>query len=180
MMEKFSCRNVAASLALALFGLLPLVAQVPTPVRWSLTSDAASVKSGQTFHGMLKANIEDGWHLYSLEPMENGPVATQIDVPAGQAFKQAGTILAGDPEMAFDPNFQMDVRYYEYEAVFRVPVVSAGSSAGKQTLTLGAMFQTCNDHLCLPPTRVKLTTPVMLLATGAAVATPPTEGNSDT
>ncbi|MGH9522676.1 MAG: protein-disulfide reductase DsbD family protein [Terriglobales bacterium] len=144
----------------------------PQPVKLSLGTSRGSVASDAAFDALLTAHIADGWHLYSTEPMSGGPTSTRIGIPPGQPFRLAGDIVSPDPQIAFDPNFEMNVAYYEGEATFRIPVKAAGG-AGKQTLTADVVYQTCNDHMCLPPRKVSVSAAVIIAAV-REVGAPPT------
>jgi thiol:disulfide interchange protein DsbD len=134
----------------------PASAQDKTdPIQFSLVTDRASVQRGQIFHAQLNARIADGWHLYSMVPMPNGPIATRIELPAEQPFAVAGDVTAPNPLVAFDPNFEMNVEYFETDATFRIPVkADATAPLGSQRLLVDVIFQTCNDRICLPPKRI--------------------------
>jgi DsbC/DsbD-like thiol-disulfide interchange protein len=111
----------------------------------------------------LQATVQDGWHLYSLKPMPEGPIPTRIWLAEGQPFALAGTIQAPDPQVMQDPSFGMEVELYEGEAVFTLPVrVSAGVAPGQQKLVVSASYQSCNAKLCLPPKSVKAEIPVTI------------------
>ena len=156
---------LAAGIVLALGAAPWASAQAdPKPIKLSLKS-APAVKRGEKFQAVLTAQIADGWHLYSMQPIANGPMATRIEVPGGQAFEAAGNILASDPLVAFDPNFEMNVEYYETEAKFRIPLKPASrTSAGRHPLTIDVVFQTCNDHICLPPTKTSVNASILVSA----------------
>jgi thiol:disulfide interchange protein DsbD len=129
------------------------------PVKWSIQAElpGSPLKPGDRFLVHLTAKIEDGWHLYSLEQEEGGPVPTRITVPAGQPFAQDGAISSAEPKSAMDPNFNLLTQYYEEEATFTVPVkVVANAPAGNPEVIISVGFQTCSDQLCLPPRTVKL------------------------
>src|SRR5262245_19893675 len=128
--------------------------KVPNPVEWSLKVGAASAAGG-TLTAELTAKIEDGWHLYSLTPIANGPRPTRITLPAEQAFELAGTIEAPDPFVETDPNFGIEVEYYEESVTFKLPLKRRAGSGGDKLL-VEARYQTCTNRLCLPPTAVKL------------------------
>jgi thiol:disulfide interchange protein DsbD len=133
------------------------------PVTWSIKAQlpAAPIKAGGTLTVQVTAKIERGWHLYSLNPIENGPRPTRIAIAAGQPFEAGGAIKAPDPIVARDPNFNLDTEYYENSVTFTVPVkVAPHAAKGKSTLTMQVRFQTCNDRLCMPPKVVKLDVPV--------------------
>jgi DsbC/DsbD-like thiol-disulfide interchange protein len=134
-----------------------LFAQGDAPIRWKI----AAVAPGPTLKVKLVAGIAPGWHLYSLKKLAGGPVATTITVPDGQLFQLAGKIEAPEPIALHDPNFDMEVEYYADSAEFVVPVKKAPhAKPGRQTLTIAARFQSCNDKICLPPRTVKLETQV--------------------
>jgi thiol:disulfide interchange protein DsbD len=137
--------------------MLAAPAQAPTPIHWSMKRpDAAALAAGKTFPVDVTAEIDAGWHLYALvEPP--GPIATAITIPKGGPFSIDGDIGILPPKKAFDPSFGAETEFYEEHTTFTVPVRIAAGTKGKQTLTIEAMFQTCNDRMCLPPTTQKLT-----------------------
>jgi thiol:disulfide interchange protein DsbD len=140
-----------------------LAAAPADPVAWKLTPPAAPVKAGARFNVKLLAAVEDGWHLYSLKPMAEGPIPTRIWIAEGQPFSLAGAIQSPDPEVVQDPSFGMEVELYEGEAVFTLPVRAApGAAPGAQKLVVSASYQSCNNKLCLPPKTVKVEVPITI------------------
>ena len=135
------------------------------PVAWKVAAaPAAAVKAGARFTVKVTAEVQEGWHLYSLKPMAEGPIATRIWIAEGQPVTLAGAIAAPAPQVQQDPSFGMEVELYEGEAVFSLPVrVGAGASAGAQKLVVSAAYQTCNNKLCLPPKTVKVEVPVTVV-----------------
>jgi len=124
---------------------------------------AASVSPahpGEVVTVTIKARIDPGWHVYSVVPAATGPAATAI-VATGDAVP-VGPTTEDAPIQHFDPNFQTQVAYHETTATFtrQFRVKSAASS-----ITLH--YQTCNDHVCLPPTDVSL--PLTLAVVPGAV-----------
>ncbi|MGH9769089.1 MAG: protein-disulfide reductase DsbD N-terminal domain-containing protein [Blastocatellia bacterium] len=124
------------------------------PVAWSLKIGAATANDG-ALTAELTAKIEDGWHLYSLTPITNGPKPTRITLPSAQAFELAGEIEAPDPFVGTDPNFGIEVEYYEESVTFKLPL-KRRAGAGGDKLLVEARYQTCTSRLCLPPKTVKL------------------------
>jgi len=142
--------------------------QIPKePIKWSakLQSGETPLKAGERFALQLTASIEEGWHLYSTEQVEGGPIATRITLPAGQPFEKAGAIESSEPKTTFDPNFNLMTEFYEDEALFAVPAkVNSIAAPGKAEVKVNVSFQTCNDEICLPPRTVKISVPVNLAA----------------
>ena len=127
------------------------------PIKWSVKEVPQKIKSGESFKVEIVAKIDEGWHLYSLEQSSGGPIPTRITLPDNQKFKLSSDIESPVPQIVYDTNFNMDTQFYEYEAVFKIPVeVLKEAAAGKNTLVINTFFQTCNDKTCLPPKTVRL------------------------
>jgi thiol:disulfide interchange protein DsbD len=144
----------AASLAAVLW------AAPADPVAWKVKTPPAAVKASGRFSVKLTAEVSEGWHLYSLKPMSEGPIPTRIWLADGQPFKLAGAIQASQPETMQDASFGMEVEQYEGEAEFTLPVQVTGALVGAQKLVISASYQSCNNKLCLPPKTVKVEVPV--------------------
>jgi DsbC/DsbD-like thiol-disulfide interchange protein len=139
-----------------------LIAAPAEPVAWKLQNEAnAPVKPGARFQVKLLAKVQEGWHLYSMKPMAEGPIATRIWIADGQPFSLAGGVQAPDPQVIQDPTLGMEVELYEGEALFTLPVkIAPTATPGTHTLVVSAAYQSCNDKLCLPPKTVKVELPV--------------------
>ena len=141
-----------------------LAAAPADPVVWKLqNTSAAPVRAGARFNVKLLAEVQEGWHLYSLKPMAEGPIPTRIWIAGGQPFSLAGAVQSPDPQVMQDPSFGMEVELYEGEAIFTLPVrVAPGASPGPQKLVVSASYQSCNNKLCLPPKTVKVELPIAI------------------
>jgi thiol:disulfide interchange protein DsbD len=145
----------AALLALAL-GAAP-----PEPVVWKVETAPKPVKAGGRFTVRLLANIENGWHVYSMKPLDDGPVPTRIWLADGQPFQLAAAIKADEPETLQDPTLKMEVGLYEGTAGFDLPVkVAPATAAGTLHMVVNATYQSCNNKMCLAPKTVRVEVPV--------------------
>lgn len=128
------------------------------PAKWKLDSEAKgkTLKQGENFKASLKAEIEDGWHLYALEQPAGGPIATTIKISDDRSFKINGDIKTPKPIVKADPNFNIDTKFYEKAAEFNLPLQATGE-AKADDLAVDVRFQLCNDTFCLPPKTVKVT-----------------------
>jgi len=137
---------------------ISLAAAPPNPVTWKIDdAPAKPVKAGARFTLKLTAHIQEGWHFYSMKPIEDGPVPTRIWLAEGQPFQLAAPIKADEPQTLQDPTLHMEVELYEGEAGFALPLrVAPGAAAGEQKLVINAQSQSCNNSMCLPPTTVKV------------------------
>jgi len=130
------------------------IAAPPDPVAWKLdAAPAKPAKAGARLTATLTAEIQEGWHLYSMKEVQDGPVATRIWIPEGQPVQLAGPIKAAPPQVIHDPSFNMEVEQYEGRAEFTLPL-RATATADK--LTVNVSYQSCNNRICLPPKTVKV------------------------
>ncbi len=137
---------------------LPLISLAQNPTKWSLESDAKgkSLKTEETFKAKLKAEIESGWHLYSVEQPIGGPFPTKITIAENTPFRIEGKIESPNPITKFDPNFNIETKFFDSQAEFNLPVKTTGET-NADALAVNVRFQVCNDTLCLPPKTVKVT-----------------------
>ena len=143
-----------------MFAALSLTAAAPDPVAWKFAAGPAKpVKPGAPFTVKVAAAIQEGWHMYGLKPMADGPIPTRIWLPDGQPFQLAGRIQAPPAQTKLDPSFGMEVELYDGEATFTLPV-KAGAATGSQTMIVSASYQSCNDKMCLPPKTIQVEIPV--------------------
>jgi thiol:disulfide interchange protein len=138
--------------------ILPLSSLAQNPTKWSLESDAKgrTLKTDDAFKAKLKAEIEDGWHLYSVEQPAGGPFPTKITLAENTPFKIEGKIESPNPITKFDPNFNIETKFFDSQAEFILPVKSTVET-NADMLAVNVRFQVCNDTLCLPPKTVKVT-----------------------
>lgn len=127
--------------------------QSPTPIRWAAQQPAEGVKAGESVSVQATAVIDEGWHLYALEPVEGGPIPTRITAGPARAFTlQEKDIARPEPKRAQDPNFSIETAYYEDSVTFGLPIAVAKDLApGEREIEVTARFQACNDTICLRP-----------------------------
>ena len=156
---------------LAVAVITAATASAQNPVTWTASTKTASVKPGETFKVEVVAQMDAGWHLYSIQ-QPPPPIATKITLPSGQPFSLSGTIQDPAPQVAFDQGFQMNTEFYAGTATFVLPVAAAKDApAGKTVVKVQAYYQTCNDQFCLPPKRVNMEVPIQVGGGAAAAAT---------
>jgi thiol:disulfide interchange protein len=123
-------------------------AEILKPVKWTFEAKKTAVPN--EYDLILKAKIEKGWHLYSQFLIrDDGPVKTSFTFKESANCAKLGiTKEISKVHKTFDPNFNMELLYFEKEAVFiqKVKVTDPGSPI---TGTLNYMV--CNDRMCLPP-----------------------------
>ncbi len=129
-------------------------AQIETPVKWSY----AAKKTGKNEAVVLiKATIEDGWHIYSQNVKDGGPVKTSFTFTPSKTYAVVGKATEPKGITKFEKVFGMDVVYFEKSVIFQQKVkLNAASTTVKGKLE----YMTCNDQKCLPPEEVEFSIPV--------------------
>jgi thiol:disulfide interchange protein DsbD len=151
------------------------------PVKWSLSADSGntSVRAGREFVSTLKADIDNGWHLYALDQPQGGPVPTTIKISEGRPFVMSGTVRSPEAIVKFDPNFQIDTKYFQDTVSFGLPV-KANVDTGLDALAFDVRFQLCNDTFCLPPKTVRVSLAGTEEVKRASAASPQTVAGPET
>ena len=146
-----------------LISLFAIAVSAQDVADWSLQTDAAgkTLKAGDSIKVQLKADIDEGWHLYALDQPAGGPIPTTIKVADGSPFAIDGDITSPKPTLKADPNFivddkPIDTKFYEKTASFTIQA-KATADTSADALGLDVRFQLCNDKFCLPPKTLKIT-----------------------
>jgi DsbC/DsbD-like thiol-disulfide interchange protein len=145
----------AFAIIAALFLTIGAYAQIVTPVKWAY----AAKKTGPTeVTVLLKASIDAGWHIYSQNVKEGGPIKTSFAFAKSKDYILVGKTIEPKPITKYEDAFKMNVSYFEKEVVFqqKIKLKSANITAIKGQLE----YMTCNNQKCLPPEDVNFTIPV--------------------
>lgn len=127
--------------------------QILKPVKW--TSSVNKI-SAQEYELVIKAKIDNHWHLYSQQVPEGGPIPTTFYFKDSlKAYQFIGKTQEGKGIESFDNVFQMDIKYFEKESVFKQKVRILNPNV--KTILGMVEFMACDDKSCLPPTEVDLT-----------------------
>lgn len=123
--------------------------QILKPVKWSYAAKKTS-KTEATLY--LKATIDEGWHIYSQNIADGGPVKTSFTFAPSKAYKPVGKTIEPKPIVKFEKSFDMNVSYFERSVIFQQKVKLTGPTATvKGTLE----YMVCDDSQCLPPEEVE-------------------------
>ncbi|MFA6245965.1 MAG: protein-disulfide reductase DsbD N-terminal domain-containing protein [Mucilaginibacter sp.] len=130
-------------------------AQVEAHVKWSYAAKKTSATEAVV---LIKATIDQGWHIYSQNVKEGGPIKTSFTFAPSKEYALVGKPSEPTPITKYEKTFGMNVGYFENSVVFqqKVKLKSAKASAVKGKLE----FMTCNDSKCLPPDEVEFSIPL--------------------
>jgi thiol:disulfide interchange protein DsbD len=122
-------------------------AQIYDPIKWKSELKIKSKTKGEI---ILKAKIDEGWHLYGMQLPQDGPKATLIQFDILEHAKKQGEIFSPSVlHVSHDDNFGMDLNWYQNEAIFIQSLIFEDSS--KIKVAGHVEFMACNDMSCLPP-----------------------------
>ncbi len=125
-------------------------AQIHDPVKWETTVERVS---DTEYDLVIKATIEPGWHLYSQNVPEGGPIPTSFTFEESKKeYELVGKTTEGKGHEVHDQVFEMDIKYFGDEAIFKQRI----KVQAKENITVTGFleFMVCDDTNCLPPTEV--------------------------
>lgn len=126
------------------------VAQIEEPVKWKFSAERTAADEAVF---TATATIEATWHVYALsvsnDPNAVGPMPTVVKIKPSNDFKVKGKTTEGKYITHFDPNFEMDLNYFENTATFK-QTLKLSTKAG--TRIKGTIeYMACNDTKCIFP-----------------------------
>ncbi|CAM3873972.1 protein-disulfide reductase DsbD N-terminal domain-containing protein [Mucilaginibacter galii] len=130
-------------------------AQIEAPVKWSYAAKKISATEAVV---LVKATIEPGWHIYSQNLKDGGPVATSFTFTPAKNYTAMGKPAEPKAITKYEDSFKMNVSYFENSVVFQQKVKLKG--AGATTVKGKVEYMTCNDRKCLPPDEVEFSVSV--------------------
>lgn len=130
----------------------PAEAQILQPVKWK-TSVETAVPGEATL--VMTAKIDKGWHLYSQNIADGGPIKTTFTFEPSANYELVGVVSEGKAIEYYDKNFEMDLKYFADQAIFKQKVKLKNSGSFK--ISGYVEFMVCDDEKCLPPDQVDFT-----------------------
>lgn len=125
-------------------------AQIHDPVQFKSELKALSADEAEI---LFTGTIDKGWHVYSTDLGDGGPISATFNVEKISGAEVVGKLKPVGKEISsFDKLFEMQVRYFENTAQFVQKLkLTGGAYQVEGYLEYGA----CNDENCLPPTQVE-------------------------
>jgi len=125
-------------------------AQIFDPATWEFSYE----KTGENrYEIVIKAEIDEGSHIYSMDVPEGGPIPTSVVFDSVPGF-----ILDGDPwevtvpEEALDEAFGMKIKSFSRSAEFRQKITGVDRGF---TVRGTVNYMACNNVTCSPPKDVE-------------------------
>ena len=129
-----------------LLATLSLQAQILDPVSFKTEFNKVSDDVAEI---VFTAKIDPGWHIYSTDLGDGGPISASFNIDKITGAHVDGKLLpVGNEQAVYDKLFGMDVRYFEKEAKFVQRIRLEG---GTYRIEGYLEYAACNDQNCLPP-----------------------------
>lgn len=128
-------------------------AQMVDPVKF--TSKLEMLK-GDEAQIVFSGKIDNGWHVYSTELGNDGPISATFNAVKMDGVKTVGKLTPKGHEISeFDNMFGMKLRFFEGSVTFVQKIKFT-----KPTYNINCYLEygACNDETCMPPTEVPFTT----------------------
>ena len=125
--------------------------QMANPVH--ISSEMKELERGEA-ELVFTASIDAGWHVYSTELGNDGPISATFNAVKMEGAELVGKLQARGKEIKqYDKLFDMDVRYFEKAVTF---VQKIRFTKPTYDIDCYVEYGACNDRSCLPPSKANL------------------------
>ena len=141
-----------ASILLLLTALTTVAfAQMVEPIHFSAQLKTSSTDEAEI---IFTAKIDKGWHLYSTELGEDGPISASFHINKMDGAQTVGKLMPRGKEVSqFDNMFGMKLRFFEGTGSF---VQKIKFTKANYDIDCYLEYGACNDEMCLPPSQIAL------------------------
>jgi len=122
-------------------------AQMLNPVKWS-----KNLKMTDEHNGVISftATIDKGWHIYSYDTPDGGPVPLSVNWDKTSGIKLVGGLKANkSPQVIDDKTFGMKVHQWEGTVTLNQKFKT---TSNKYDIEAEVHYMSCNDETCTAPT----------------------------
>lgn len=136
---------------LLLATVLTMQAQMQDPVHFK-----SELKTGKNAEAeiVFTATIDQGWHVYSTDLGQDGPIEATFNVVKMDGAEKVGKLTPkGNVIKKYDEMFGMELKYFEHQVTF---VQKIRFTKPKYDIDCYLEYGACNAQSCLPPTQVEL------------------------
>lgn len=156
-----------ALVAVFLLGITASFAQAPeATAKWSVSSKAVS---DNVFELTFKADIEDGWHIYTLDNKYN-PIVIEF------AHAQGYSLEGGLVQVTKPSDFQGEKVFFDSVTLTQRVKLSGNEATVKGEVS----WSGCNDQYCAAPESLEFSVPLASSAVPAVTETASDEPSSRT
>ena len=143
-------KKIISTTLLLLFAL-SVMAQMMDPVHF--TSKLNELKGGEA-ELVFSATIDPGWHVYSTNLGNDGPISATFNAVKMDGVEPIGKLQVRGKEIKqYDKLFEMELRYFESAVTF---VQKIRFTKPQYNIDCYIEYGACNDQSCLPPSEAPL------------------------
>ena len=143
-------KKILSTTLLLLFAL-SVMAQMMDPVHF--TSKLNELKGGEA-ELVFSATIDPGWHVYSTNLGNDGPISASFNAVKMDGVEPIGKLQTRGKEIKqYDKLFEMELRYFERAVTF---VQKVRFTKPQYDIDCYIEYGACNDQACLPPSEAPL------------------------
>ena len=136
---------------LLLVTAVAMQAQMVNPVHF--TSELKTKEGSDAGEIVFTATIEPGWHVYSTELGQDGPIEATFNTVKMEGVGVVGKLTPKGKEIKkFDELFNMELRFFENAVTF---VQKVRFTKPEYEIDCYLEYGACNDKSCMPPTQVE-------------------------
>ena len=143
---KLQIRKTVLCLAALLACCNVAFAQMLEPVKWTQELKMVSETEAEL---IFNATIEEGWHLYTTDVPDGGPLPASLRIDVMEGVELDGELTSvGEVHKEYDAMFEMDVNFFSNAGQF----VQRLKIADPENYKLEGLFegQACTDGACMP------------------------------
>lgn len=153
----------------------PIYATNLNPVAWSLHATQEKTPPGSEVVLTLRAQVAEGYHLYSFTTPSGGPIRTTASVHANSDIKDF-RVYQPKPNRHQDRTFNIPVETFQGGVDFLVRgELPKTAPSGNTLVTVSVRYQACSDEICLAPV-TRIATASITLQSGAPITNPSIPG----
>ncbi|MBQ5983328.1 MAG: thioredoxin family protein [Prevotella sp.] len=131
--------------------VLGVQAQIMEPVHFQ---SQFKPTQGDEAEIIFQGTIEPGWHVYSTDLGNDGPIEATFNVVKIDGLELVGKLKpVGKVITKYDKMFGMDLKYFEGKATF---VQKVRFTKPEYEIDAYLEYGACNDESCMPPTDVTI------------------------
>ena len=135
-----------------LLSVMVIQAQMVDPVHFK--SELKTKEGSDEGEILFTATIDPGWHVYSTDLGQDGPIEASFNVVKMEGVERVGKLTPrGNVVKQFDEMFGMELKFFENTATF---VQKVRFTKPQYDIDCFLEYGACNDQSCLPPTQVEL------------------------
>ena len=146
--------TLAAALGLAASLAWAQLPKANTVVQVRVEPAQVKAKPGSAVAVSLVAQVQEGFHINSNQPLSNYLIPSRVELVEAPAFSLEAVEYPKGELRTFD--FAPDEKLSVYEGTLKLPMrlkIKRGTPRGSRTVRVAFHYQACNDQLCLPPAR---------------------------